>query len=553
MLIQAVQQILLLEAILDRRPPKPGSPDTPAAALFEAASALLSESGSLLAARHADPSQLEAGIRRVREANDILKSDAIDRLSPRTPRETAQDLPSVDAGLETAFHAHEVAAVVTMIARYVQLTVAARDRSWLAQLLGRVPRLPDASPTVGSQAATARERAAAHLDWQSVWLHNSIRGAAGFGLAVLAADGLGVQHAFWVVFGTLAVLRSSVLNTGQNALQAMTGTVAGIIVGGVLVEIIGTHTTVCWILLPFAVAFMGIASAAFSFAVSQAGFTFVLILLFNIIGPIGWSIGAVRVEDMALGSGIGVAASFLLWPRGAGAALGRELSAALLATSRYLTGATQFALTRCDATRTTAAEAPDEQRRQAVHAARRLDDGFRQFLAERGTKHIPLADIATLVTAVAVLRRTADSICALWADDIPGHGDRAAARVEILQASDVVTGWFDSVAVALLGYGTVPGPLAPDLGVAQRLITAVRSDLLDGDGRANAIAVKMIWTLDHLQALQQTQDGLLSAVRLAVAANKVPLAWLYAGQHRSTRRHGLAHQTARSLSMAIPA
>jgi hypothetical protein len=68
----------------------------------------------------------------------------------------------------------------------------------------------------------------------------------------------------------------------------------------------------------------------------------------------------------------------------------------------------------------------------------------------------------------------------------------------------------------------VPGPLAPDPGAAQRLIIAVRRDLLDGDGSANAIAVKMIWTLDHLQALQQTQGDLLQAVRLAVAANSWP-------------------------------
>jgi fusaric acid resistance family protein len=548
MLIQAVQQILLLEAILDRRPAHTRPPDTSVAALFTAASTLLSDSGSLLAAGHADPSQLEAGIRRVREASNTLKSDSIDRLSSNAPRALAEDLLSVDASLEAAFHAHEVAAVVVTIACYAQLTAAARGRGWIAQLIGRVPALPDTAPVVDSPAVTAWERAAAHLDWQSVWLHNSIRGAAGFGLAVLAADGLGVQHAFWVAFGTLAVLRSNASNTGQNALRAMLGTVAGIIAGGVLVEIVGRHTTACWILLPFAVAFAGIAPVAFSFAAGQAGFTFVLILLFNIIGPTGWSIGAVRVEDMALGCGIGVAASFLLWPRGAGAALSKEISAALLETIRYLAEATQFALTRCDATCKAEAESPDTQRREAVNAARRLDDGFRQFLAERGTKHISLADIATLITAVAVLRRTADSICALWADDTPASGDRTAARVEILQASQTTTTWFDGVAVALLESGIVPSPLAPDPGAAQRLIIAVRRDLLDGDGSANAIAVKMIWTLDHLQALQQTQGDLLQAVRLAVAANRMPLAWLYAGHHRSTRSYGLAHQAGRSLS-----
>ena len=56
------------------------------------------------------------------------------------------------------------------------------------------------------------------------WLHNSIRGAVGLGLAILVADLLTVQHAFWVAFATLAVLRSSALNTGQNIVRAVVGT-----------------------------------------------------------------------------------------------------------------------------------------------------------------------------------------------------------------------------------------------------------------------------------------------------------------------------------------
>lgn len=338
------------------------------------------------------------------------------------------------------------------------------------------------------------------------------------------------------MFATLAVVRSSALNTGQSALQAMIGTVAGMIAGGVFLESIGTHLTASWILLPLAVAFTAVAPAAFSFAAGQAGFTFTLILVLNIITPTGWSIGAVRVEDVALGCGIGVLVAFLLWPRGAIALLGKEVSAALAETTRYLTAATHFAVTRCDVTCADDAEAPERQRRQAVHAARRLDDGFRQVLAERGTKQIPLAGIAALVTAVAVLRRTADSICALWADDGPGREDRSAARAEVLQAGDAVADWFDSVAAGLLGAEDVPSLPAPDREAGQRLITAVRSDLLDGDGHAGAIAVKMIWTLDHLQALQPVEDnGLLSAARLTAAVNTTSLAWLYAGAHLAAR------------------
>ena len=68
-----------------------------------------------------------------------------------------------------------------------------------------------------------------------------MRGAVGLGLAVLIANLTGVQHAFWVVLGTLSVLRSNALSTGQNVLRGLLGTVAGFVVGAALVELVGTE------------------------------------------------------------------------------------------------------------------------------------------------------------------------------------------------------------------------------------------------------------------------------------------------------------------------
>ena len=71
-------------------------------------------------------------------------------------------------------------------------------------------------PALPNTLLAARQRAGSHLESHSVWLHNSLRGAVGLGLAVLVARLTGVQHSFWVVLGTLSVLRSNALNTGQN-------------------------------------------------------------------------------------------------------------------------------------------------------------------------------------------------------------------------------------------------------------------------------------------------------------------------------------------------
>ena len=76
-----------------------------------------------------------------------------------------------------------------------------------------------------------------------------------------------------------------------------------------------------------------------SFAAGQAGFTVVVIILFNIIEPTGWKVGLTRIEDVAIGCAVSIVVGLLFWPRGATAALGRALSDAFVASSGYLADA----------------------------------------------------------------------------------------------------------------------------------------------------------------------------------------------------------------------
>jgi uncharacterized membrane protein YccC len=241
-----------------------------------------------------------------------------------------------------------------------------------------------------------------------VWLHNSVRGAGGLGLAVYVANRTGVQHSFWVVFGTLSVLRSNALNTGQFIARGVLGTAIGFAIGAVLVAAIGTNTALLWVLLPFAVLLAGVAPAVISFMAGQAAFTLTLLILFNIIHPDGWRIGLVRVEDVALGCAVSLVVGLIFWPRGAGAALREALATAYAETARYLDKAIEFGVHCCDSSRPSP-PAPGQDAARAVAASRRLDDAFRSYLAERGAKPVPLAEVTSLVTGVAALRLTADA------------------------------------------------------------------------------------------------------------------------------------------------
>jgi uncharacterized membrane protein YccC len=462
------------------------------------------------------------------ERPDLLNSalDALDRsLADMESRATA-DLPiaefagssnSVDVdhragefvtALDPTFRAQELTFATSQIGANVALASAAERRSWIDRLLGRQPE------GLSRTLTAARERAASHVKRHSVWLHNSLRGAAALGAAVLVANLTGVAHSFWVVLGTLSVLRSNALNTGQNVVKGIVGTVVGVAIGGALVTLIGTDTTVLWFLLPLAILVAGFAPAAISFAAGQAAFTVVLVILYNIIQPAGWRIGLVRIEDIAIGCAVSLGVGLLFWPRGAAAALGTALSEAYEESAHYLASAVEFGMGRCDRG-APMRPAPTNEAVRAASASRRLDDTFRGYLAERGSKPIPLAEVTSLITGPAALRLAGDAVLDLWQRDRADEGDRAGARREIVAGTERVAGWYEEFAGSLSGRGEVPEPLVHDLAADGRLLDAVGHDLRRDDGKATSTAVRMIWTSDHLDAARRLQGTLVGPAGVA--------------------------------------
>ena len=350
---------------------------------------------------------------------------------------------------------------------------------------------------------SARARLGAHLQRESVWLHNSLRAAAALGLAILLIETVRIEHSFWVVFGTLAILRSSALSTGQDAVRALAGTAIGLVVGGTLTALLGADTTAYWLALPPAVLFAGLAPAAISFAAGQAGFTIVLLIVYGIIAPAGWTTGLVRVEDVAIGSAVSVVVGALLWPRGAAAQLGQALSKAYADAGRTLHTAIEAGLASDEGSAATATAAADA----SAASARRLDDALRTFLADRGAKHVSLADITTLVNGVTVLRLTATAIAGLWVDAAPPRRDRpSAARDDVLAAGRTLCAWYADAARALAGLAAMPAAIEPDPAADARLLDAARRDL--DAGQTAETVVGIVWTGDHVDVARRLEDQL---------------------------------------------
>jgi uncharacterized membrane protein YccC len=360
------------------------------------------------------------------------------------------------------------------------------------------PHRPGLARRIRSALQATARLLVAHAGPRSASFRNSLRGAAGLALAVLVGQLASLQHSFWIVLATLSVLRSNALGTGSTALQALAGTAAGIAVGGALILAIGSDESALWIALPPAILLAAYAPRTISFAAGQAGFTIVVLILFNIIVPTGWTVGLVRAEDVGIGLALSLVVGALFWPRGVGDLLRESLGAAYARSADYVAAA---ARRLADAGRSGGPER-DIQSAQAIAraASSRLDDAFREYLAESPAQRADLEEVATLVTGATRLRLAAYSLSTL----IPGFdgGPRQDQYSQALDADvDALRSWYAGLADALIERTAIPPLNPPGDGEETEVVRRVRQSLAAGDGAAIGPALTLLWADQHLDNL----------------------------------------------------
>ena len=156
----------------------------------------------------------------------------------------------------------------------------------------------------------------------------AVRGAAGLAIAVYIAQRTGLQHGFWVVLGTLSVLRSNALGTGWSIVSALAGTAVGIVHRRCCSWSASARTRRCCGACSRSPCCSRLRAARDLVRRRAGGLHGVLFILFNLIQPVGWRVGLVRVEDVAIGFAISLGVGLLFWPRGAAALLRRTLATA---------------------------------------------------------------------------------------------------------------------------------------------------------------------------------------------------------------------------------
>jgi uncharacterized membrane protein YccC len=410
------------------------------------------------------------------------------------------------------YAAHELGYVVDLTGRTVALVAAAESRSWWAKLTGRRVTA-DELGTV----AVARRTVRSSADRHSVWLQNSVRGAAGLAFAVLLARVSDAQNAFWIGLGALSVLRSNALSTGTTVVRALLGTAVGFVVGGAIVAGLGTSHAVLWPLLPVIILVAAIAPAVISFAAGQAAFTVLVIVLFNIIAPAGWRIGVVRIEDVALGCLAGLGAGALFWPRGAGPALGRALSDAYTAAAGYLRQSVEHL--------TGARDVPPDGAPAALAAGQRLDDALRQYLAERGAKNVPLADVTALANGAARVRLAGTAVKRLHqgaVDDHTAHADLRRPGEVLTERVRRVSDWYGALGRSFVEPGQpLPGAAAAETGESFLELVLPEVDRCP-DAEAATHAEQLLWAGQYVGDVDQLRGYLVEPAGRVVDARRRP-------------------------------
>ncbi len=222
-----------------------------------------------------------------------------------------------------------------------------------------------------------------HASFRSVWFLNSLRGSLALAAAVLVAVVSGVQHGFWVVLGTLSVLRTNAACPPSRPSWRALGvvTVVGLAVGALLMfRYRDQHGRAVGGPAGRRVAGPAYAPGTLPFAFGQAAFTVVVVVLFNLLVPVGWKVGLLRIQDVALGCAVSLVVGVPFWPRGAGLGGRRRPGRRVPARLRYLAQAVAGAWARgLDLA---------GRGRCGRHSRTRLDEALRGFLAEQGAKRL---------------------------------------------------------------------------------------------------------------------------------------------------------------------
>ena len=344
-------------------------------------------------------------------------------------------------------------------------------------------------------------RARRNLTFRSVHLQNSLRLATSLALARAAVGIFDLKHGFWVLFATLVVVKTSAAGTRKTALGAAVGTAIGFGISTGLIAVFGVHIGLYCILLPFVAFAAFYLPGAVSFLLGQAFFTMVVVFLFNILDPTGWTVGLLRFEDVAIGAAIGLVVGAIMWPRGAASELAKAI-ADLIDSGNDVAASLVRSLLRGDSS----IEDVSKHCFPATVAAATAEDVFSQYLTEM---HVPPAPVLAWSTLMGTAHQLWYGAVVIGGLHISAVDEDRVLHTAIATQTDVMQYDYQKLATSLregaqFSIDPPPGPSGPA-----------------SQGHPET-TFRLLEIQAWVQGILANLDGIDSSLRAAISPDPVP-------------------------------
>ncbi len=188
-------------------------------------------------------------------------------------------------------------------------------------------------------------RVRGELSWSAPWFRNSFRLGLALALALTIVELTGVQRGYWVVLGTLSVMRLDLLSTGRTAWQVVQGQLLGFCLGVLIIPLTTDAHWLAWVLLPPLAFAQGYVANNKGIIVQQMMFTALLVDLVMVTSP-RRDIALLRLTDVLIGLAVAIVVSVLVFPRGLVPRVQASVSSAVVAAGQLLVAQTRLLSSR---------------------------------------------------------------------------------------------------------------------------------------------------------------------------------------------------------------
>ena len=165
----------------------------------------------------------------------------------------------------------------------------------------------------------------------------AVRLMACVGVAGVITEVLPLSRSYWVILTIVIVLKPDLGSVFVRAVQRGIGTVLGAVLGAAILAVVPYGP---WLLLPFAVlAALLPYGRTRNYGLFAVFLTPLVVLLIDLLTPVGWHLALTRLVDTLLGCGVVLLVGYAPWPSSWHADLPRHFAAAVYDVCRYVEAA----------------------------------------------------------------------------------------------------------------------------------------------------------------------------------------------------------------------